>query len=727
MFRSSRAFFRNIIYYFIPFLVVSVIAVVFLNKTFLMLEEQNRSVMQIQMENILYELEDELAVSKQIAEEMCIDSTLSRKNMLEYGRFTVAGINRLQLYKLRLNMNPNMFLSYTEQQIATAEGTYMSSAYVERTLGLTEESQKLWYQMMQQTESFSSAVLEGNKGGRYLLLLYYYPESDYIEEKRIGFLFKEHEIVGSLQNAMQKLDGAAVLTWGNETFIRVNNLSKKNTEEEQLTLLENILNGRVDKEYTLLTSDANYFNMQMHVVLDNSVLLEELIRVEIQMVVVGMTTFVLLSLFIWAYGKYRYRLLYEIKQLAASRNPELTADYDGNDYEIIRKVLENDFEKLKTQGEELENFRKEARKQMSWLLLSSAPPEDIDVVHLMQNYGIEDDGSYYCVLEFLIEDEKIDQEFLVNDIPAILIYCVTKTDKGYAFIIGISLLDRDDNHKARISIAEKIQDRMFATGYDCRSVACGLVYEQLDQIHSSQQEALSVLQMMTSAEVKSGKILFFDEMAHVTKHVPNITTEILEQFKGCLQKGKGGEAIVLLNKLMAPPKNIAEDLLIYVRYKVIQILMDVMREMEITPDYMDELMHLIDLEGAEFEIQVNSIIKHLFTKMEKKSVDDLQILRYIESNFDNSELSMNSVAEYFQISERSVSRIIKKSINKTYKEYLNELRLNKVCDLLVNTDMDIRLIVRAVGYYDVSSFNRLFKQTYGMTPMEFRGQNINYE
>ena len=723
MFRRNKAFLRNTIYYFIPFLVVSVIAVVFLNKTFLMLEEQNRSVMQIQMENILYELEDELAVSKQIAEEIYIDSTLSRKNMLEYGRFTVAGISRLQLYKLRLNMNPNMFLSYTEQQIATAEGTYWSSVYVEKTLGLNERSQRLWNQMMQQTESFSSAVLEGKKGGNYLFLLYYYPKSDYIEEKRIGFLFKEYEIWERLQNAMQKLDGAAVLTWGSETFIYVNNLSKQMTEEEQLTFLANVLEGSVDKEYTLLTSDAKYFDMQMHVVLDNSVLLKELIRVEIQMVVVGMTTFVLLSLFIWMYGKYRYRLLYEIKQMAASKHPELITGNSKNDYEIIRKVLEKDFEKIKTQETDIENFRKEARKQMSWLLLSSAPPEDIDVLHLMENYGIEDNGSYYCVLEFLVEDEKINQELLVKDIPEILIYCVTKTDKGHALIIGISLLGRDDDHKVRISIAEKVQDRLD----NYRSVACGLVYEHLEQIYSSQQEAHSALQMMTTAEERSGKILFFDEMAHVAKHVPNITTEILEQFKECLQKGKGGEATRLLNKLMAPPKSIAEDLLIYTRYKVIQILMDVMREMEVIPDYMNELMHLIDLEDAEFEIRVNSLIKQLFTKMEKKSVDDLEILRYIESNFDNSELSINSVADYFQINERSVRRIIKKSINKTYKEYLNELRLNKVCDLLVNTDMDIRLIVRTVGYYDISSFNRLFKQTYGMTPIEFRGKNIEYE
>ena len=333
----------------------------------------------------------------------------------------------------------------------------------------------------------NSVVLEDKKGGRYLFLLYYYPKSEYIEEKRIGFLFNEYEIVGSLQNAMQKLDGAAVLTWGSETFTYVNNLSKQMTEEEQLTLLANVLEGRIDKEYTLLTSDAKYFDMQMHVVLDNSVLLKELIRVEIQMVIVGMTTFVLLSLFIWMYGKYRYRLWYEIKQMATSKHPELITGNSKNDYEIIRKVLEIDFEKIKTQEEDIENFRKEARKQMAWLLLSSVPPEDIDVPHLMENYGIEDNGSYYCVLEFLVEDERLNQELLVKDIPEILIYCVAKTDKGHVLVIGISLLGRDDDHKVRISIAEKVQDRLVTAGYNCRSVACGLVYEQLGQIYSSRQ------------------------------------------------------------------------------------------------------------------------------------------------------------------------------------------------------------------------------------------------
>lgn len=727
MFRSSKAFLKNTVYYFIPFIVLSVIAVAFLNKTFLMLEEQNRSVMQIQMENILYELENELAVSKQIAEEMCIDSTLSYKNMLEYGRFTVAGIKRLQIYNLRLNMNPNMFLTYTEKQIATAEGTYMSSVYVERTLGLTEESQKLWYQMMQQTESFSSAVLQDKKGGRYLFLLYYYPKSDYIEEKRIGFLFRDYEIVGNLQNAIQNLDGIAVLTWGSEVFSSVNNFSEEKTEEEQGILLENALNGKADKEHTLLTCDAKYFDMQMQVVLNNSVILGELIRVEIQMVVVGITTFVLLSLFIWWYGKYRYRLLHELKQLATGKHPELITDYSGNDYEIIRKVLEKDFEKLKILEEDIENFRNEARKQVSWLLLSSTPPEDIDILSIIKNYGIEDNGSYYCVIEFLVEDEKINQELLVKDIPEVLIYCITKTDKGYVFIIGLSLVERDDDHKARNLIAGRVQNRLMEAGYNCRGVACGLIYEHIGQIYSSQQEALSALQMMILAELNNDRILFFDEMAHIERHVPSAATEILEQFKESLQKGKGGEATSLLNQLMVPSKSLAEGLLIYVKYKIIQIMMDVMREKEVTLDYMDELIHLIDLESAEFEIRVNRVIKQLFTKIEKKNVDDLQIIRYIESNFDNSIISIASVAEFFQISERSVSRIIKKSINKTYKEYLNELRLNQVCDLLVNTDMDVRLIVREVGYYDVSSFNRLFKQTYGMTPIEFREKNVDYK
>jgi len=53
-------------------------------------------------------------------------------------------------------------------------------------------------------------------------------------------------------------------------------------------------------------------------------------------------------------------------------------------------------------------------------------------------------------------------------------------------------------------------------------------------------------------------------------------------------------------------------------------------------------------------------------------------------------------------------------------EYLANLRLEKAKELLCNTDMLIKEISVAVGYYDEGSFSRRFKKHTGVTPGQYR-------
>ena len=48
------------------------------------------------------------------------------------------------------------------------------------------------------------------------------------------------------------------------------------------------------------------------------------------------------------------------------------------------------------------------------------------------------------------------------------------------------------------------------------------------------------------------------------------------------------------------------------------------------------------------------------------------------------------------------------------------IRMEKACELLKNTKLDIQTIVMQVGYFNVPSFNRLFKLKYGLSPGEYR-------
>lgn len=53
-------------------------------------------------------------------------------------------------------------------------------------------------------------------------------------------------------------------------------------------------------------------------------------------------------------------------------------------------------------------------------------------------------------------------------------------------------------------------------------------------------------------------------------------------------------------------------------------------------------------------------------------------------------------------------------------EYLQEKRLEKAIELLVQTDHPIKAICRQVGYRSSSSFIVVFKKKYGITPLVWR-------
>ena len=715
MFKDKKAVIKNTICYFIPFVFMTIIAVVFLRRTFSLLAEQNISIMQVQVQNILADIEEDISDSRQIADEMCIDSALSRENMLEYGKLTLAGMRKIEQYGQRMQMFPTIFLTYTDKQIVTKNGTMKGRVFAEE-LSLTEESLVKYQELMQGTERFQSCVLEKENGGKYLFLLYYYPQSKHIDEKRIGYIFDAIYIEDILEETAEPLNGTLVLVWEDELLAECIYKSSEKIDAEFEDNLDDILNEKEKSEYTSVLCEGKYFDVQMHVLLDNRILSGQLTKEAIKMIVMGSICFIFLSVFLWLYGKYRYQLLYELRQLAEGSYLKRS---EKSDFEVIRTVLQNNFDKISKQNEDLELFRKEAKRQLSWLLLNSAPPEDINITELMDNYGMTNDDSYYGVLEFLIENKKIEDDLDFEDIPEILVHCVARIAEKNVYVVGITLPTRDSEHKSRVRLVQTIKQRLKEEGYFCSCVSCGLIYEQITQMYCSQEEAFSVLQTVAYSE-KRKEVVFFDEFAHISKKVPHIISELIEEFRIYTQQQNTADMLGVLKRLIAVPRDMDEDLCIYIRYKIIRILVEFIDDEHLSVEKMNLLMSFIELNDVEFGDAVKGFIYSNLAQDKKRRPQGEQILAYIQEQFCNPELSLVTVSEYFEVSERSINRILKNSIGKTYKEYLDYLRLQKACTLLVNTDKDIKDIVKLVGYFDVSSFIRLFKQNYGMTPSEYR-------
>lgn len=95
---------------------------------------------------------------------------------------------------------------------------------------------------------------------------------------------------------------------------------------------------------------------------------------------------------------------------------------------------------------------------------------------------------------------------------------------------------------------------------------------------------------------------------------------------------------------------------------------------------------------------------------------------YIEQNYDNEEISLNTVAASVNLSPNHFSTIFSQEIGHTFIEFLTSVRMEKAKELLRSSSMKTAEIAYAVGYKDPHYFSYLFKKTQECTPREFRAK-----
>ncbi len=97
-----------------------------------------------------------------------------------------------------------------------------------------------------------------------------------------------------------------------------------------------------------------------------------------------------------------------------------------------------------------------------------------------------------------------------------------------------------------------------------------------------------------------------------------------------------------------------------------------------------------------------------------------EIIRYIEQNFSDDELSLNSVASHVNFSPNYLSMVFSQQMGQTFIKYLTDFRMNKAKELLRCSEKRSSVIAVEVGYKDPHYFSYLFKKTQGVTPTQYR-------
>jgi len=95
------------------------------------------------------------------------------------------------------------------------------------------------------------------------------------------------------------------------------------------------------------------------------------------------------------------------------------------------------------------------------------------------------------------------------------------------------------------------------------------------------------------------------------------------------------------------------------------------------------------------------------------------VIKFISDNYTLN-ISLNDVSDVACMTTNSFCRFFKKMTNKSFTQFLNEVRVRNASRLLTQKDVSISSVCYAVGYNSITNFNKQFKQIMGATPKKFR-------
>ncbi len=95
------------------------------------------------------------------------------------------------------------------------------------------------------------------------------------------------------------------------------------------------------------------------------------------------------------------------------------------------------------------------------------------------------------------------------------------------------------------------------------------------------------------------------------------------------------------------------------------------------------------------------------------------VVTYCVAHFQE-EITLDAVAEAMHLSKYYISHLINRELNRTFHDYLNDLRVAEACTLLRETTRKIADISEEAGFGTIRSFNRAFAAVMKQSPLEYR-------
>ncbi len=158
-------------------------------------------------------------------------------------------------------------------------------------------------------------------------------------------------------------------------------------------------------------------------------------------------------------------------------------------------------------------------------------------------------------------------------------------------------------------------------------------------------------------------------------------------------------------------------------YEAFSIAMDIFREyisdislQEIAFSYLERLIKARTVD--EMMICFEELLKFQMGTIAKQQMKEgkaivIKVMNYVQENYADCNLNLNSLAEGLGKNSRYISRTFKKEMETGILDYINSVRIEKARELMATGKYTVQEAAEAVGYSNVRTFRRAFEKIAG--------------
>lgn len=731
----TRSISSYLLVFLIPFLTVSWIWYATSVKS---INEQVALTAKNQLIQLKYSLENNFLQLNYLTQKMTDDHQLSL-NFLTHPYYSKEGKASLQTYKITNEFVEEVYLYYKEEpeNFFSSIGKLSVEGFLEKVIPDNDMQQG---QLIDQLEKAYPTLLtiEGASLARHHSRFFYIVPLQNDELTVYGaaiYEIKEASLAKMLD--LTNSDGASTNYLINDEF---QILASTNHNDLTVFLNDPQEMAQITTQDTFQFNQQKYLvqsipNEELHIsvvsVTNPSQALSLVNRVQEHFILIFMCILFVGIIAVTLMGIRNYRPIRKIEHLVREFHKDMEMSVNSMDdvHNTLAAVLEEQQELHK----EIQMQTPHAREQVLRKLMSGRLRSEQEVARLIEAVHIHFPADNYFVIT--IDTKTVASKYKAGESCFLIDYIEEISSQGYTAYATeilstevIALTVGFDHRYQQEEIVQEVAAKIAAAIGLLPAIGVGTIVNELTAINESYIEGLAALDYHVS---NNQQIIYYleisaEEQRSAIQYPDSQKLKLIQ----ALNQGNSDIAIETVHWLIKDglSKQRSQPVQKMYGYYLLNTVAQTGGEL------VGEEILLFAAEHADFTnlMQLGTVLQQLVQHICEKVRDRPQnqeselnetIFAYIKANFQSSQLSLESIAEEFKVSVSYISRFVKKESGKTFSKYIQELRLEKIKQELVETDLPIKEIIRDNGYYDVSNYTRKFRTIVGVTPGQYRKIN----